>query len=478
MKEYKNKIITKILKLLLIILLYNIVGTTSIFPFVLSLSLYNIFSSCFSSLSFKKSFDEYKDNYSKFKFLKISLLSVCTLGAIFLILSLLINDISSHILKLSDMFPVFFMMGVSLLHLPFINIITDYLNSTKRIKKSKILNNLKISLESILLIIISILSFKFLKLSIPWTNALLYLPKILTILVIIIIFFIIIRKDRYSPIKNDISINKNNYYQELKKVLTNSYYKSIINIVKNSYYYISIIFIYLILSTRYYYAINLIEEDITFVYFYFLFLINYLIEIINYSLKKLIKPNNITDYLYNIVKIMLPIAIILSVISPLVCKIIFNNPDKSVYLTMLNFMAITIALYNITIDNVKSKKILHISLLIGLLSKVIITIPLINAFYRMGYNLIYGDITSSIISMTISIVIGYIPAKNKSPKGAKYLDKILNILYENIILTIILIILEFIVPLDTTSYLKSLLLIMLYLSISYGFFKIKKKYIE
>ena len=132
--------------------------------------------------------------------------------------------------------------------------------------------------------------------------------------------------------------------------MTNSYYKSIINIVKNSYYYISIIFIYLILSTRYYYAINLIEEDITFVYFYFLFLINYLIEIINYSLKKIIKPDNITDYLYNIVKIMLPIAIILSVISPLICKIIFNNPDKSVYLTMLNFMAITIALYNIIIS--------------------------------------------------------------------------------------------------------------------------------
>ena len=80
--------------------------------------------------------------------------------------------------------------------------------------------------------------------------------------------------------------------------------------------------------------------------------------------------------------------------------------------------------------------------------------------------------------MTISIVIGYIPAKNKSPKGAKYLDKILNILYENIILAIILIILEFIVPINTTSYLKSLLLIVLYLSISYGFFKIKKKYIE
>ena len=183
MKEYKNKIIIKTLELFLIILLYNIVGSTSIFLFVLSLTLYNIFSSCFSSLSFKKSFDEYKDNYSKFKLLKVSLLSVCTIGAIFLILSLLINDLSSHILKLSDMFPVFFMMGVSLLHLPFINIITDYLNSTKRIKKSKILNNLKISLEPILLIITSIFSFRILKLSTSWTNALLYLPKILTMII-------------------------------------------------------------------------------------------------------------------------------------------------------------------------------------------------------------------------------------------------------------------------------------------------------
>ena len=146
MKEYKNKIIVKTIELFLIILLYNIVGSTSIFPFVLSLALYNIFSSCFSSLSFKKNFDEYKDNYFKFKFLKVSLLSVCSIGAIFLILSLLINDISSHILKLSDMFPVFFMMGVSLLYLPFINIINDYLNSTKRIKTSRVLNNLKVLL--------------------------------------------------------------------------------------------------------------------------------------------------------------------------------------------------------------------------------------------------------------------------------------------------------------------------------------------
>ena len=202
------------------------------------------------------------------------------------------------------------------------------------------------------------------------------------------------------------------------------------------------------------------------------------------SLSKIIVPliNNsessktLTNKLYLRLKIILPISIILSIISPLICKIIFNAPDKSIYLVIINFMILFLSLYNTTINELKNKKLLYVCISIGIITKLLTTIPLINAFYRMGYNLIYGDIVSTMISLLIPTIIGYMSSSNKSSKGEKYLDKILNIFYENIILTIILIVLEFIIPITTNSYLKSILLVMLYLSISYAFFKIKNKY--
>ena len=48
-------------------------------------------------------------------------------------------------------------------------------------------------------------------------------------------------------------------------------------------------------------------------------------------------------------------------------------------------------------------------------------------------------------------------------------------LYDNIILCIILIILEFIVPIDTNNYFKSVGLMILYLIVSIMFIKIKNE---
>lgn len=70
MKE-KN-IIIKTIQLLTIIPLYYIVGDKSIFIYVLSLSLYNIFASCFTHLSFKESFNKLKESYHKLKLLNLA----------------------------------------------------------------------------------------------------------------------------------------------------------------------------------------------------------------------------------------------------------------------------------------------------------------------------------------------------------------------------------------------------------------------
>ena len=98
----------------------------------------------------------------------------------------------------------------------------------------------------------------------------------------------------------------------------------------------------------------------------------------------------------------------------------------------------------------------------------------------MGYNLVYGDILSTAISLTITIIINYtyLLSKLGLKKKKGYFNQLLNTLYENIILCIILIIAEFIVPIKTDNYIKSLFLMILYILISYLFFYVKNRYFK
>ena len=77
--------------------------------------------------------------------------------------------------------------------------------------------------------------------------------------------------------------------------------------------------------------------------------------------------------------------------------------------------------------------------------------------------------------MFISTTINYIYLRNLNKTKDNYFNKILDILYDNILLAIILIIVEFIIPIDTTNYFKSLGLIVIYIGISIAYIKIKNK---
>ncbi len=469
MKE-KNSII-KTIECLLIIPIYYIVGDKSIFLYVLSLSLYNIFSSCFKHISIKDTLSNLKSNYNKDKFLKLTILTIGVFCAAFLLLSILISDIMSSVLKINNLFIVFLMMGISLIAEPIINVITDYLESTKNKKAAKNLFNLYYLLDLILLLIISLFVFRVFNLKENIAISLLYLSKIISLITVLVLSILLVK----LPSTKNLPKEKVNYREELKKILTKNNYKSIIDIAQKSYYYISIIVLYIILTTRYGYANNQICEILTFIYFYGFTIINYLIYSVESLIKYLQKNKYIIDSIYKTFNIMLTISIILGFTSPLICKLLFNDPSNSIYLIMLNFLSIFIALYNITFKNIKNKRLIYISLIAGLLFKIILIIPLINSFYRVGYNLIYGDIISTIIGMFLSTIINYLYIKTKIEKEGKYLEQILKSLYENLLLCIILILLQFIVPIETNSYFKSLGIIIIYLSISLLVINLKKK---
>ena len=468
-----RQIVIKFIQLLSIILLYYITGTNNMFLYVVTLSLYNIYSSCFKHITIKDKLSNIDNNYSKFKLLKYTAFVITIICLLFVLLSILMSDTINVLLNIENTFMPYLIMSISVIADPLIKIFLEYLESYNKPKLSNRLLNTHYILDTIVFLIISILTIRVFKLPTHISIALLYLSKIFSSLIVGVVVYLILKKENIFLDK--VEENKINYKQEIKEVLKNNSHKSIIYIVKNSYYYISIIILYMILSTKYSYNIDLIEKNITFIYLYGLSIIDFVIYIVLFITKNNSnKSTNIISYIINIFRFMITNAIILAVTSPLLCKIIFNDSSSSIYMLMLSFLSIFIALYDITYENVKNKKIIYTSLIIGIISKILLIVPLINSFYRMGYNLVYGDIISTIISMFLSVIINYIYLKNKNKKE-KTLEKILTTLYESMLLCIILIILQFIIPIKTNNYIISIIIFIVYISISIIFLKFQKK---
>ena len=473
MKE-KRLFIFKTLNLLWIIILYHTIGSKNIFLYVLSLSLYNIFAACFDQITIKEALKKLHTEQAKKKILKIMLLIISVISMLFLILSTLISDTISIFLKLNDILPIFMIMGITVIIKPLIRLLSEYLANINNNRIYSKLPMIYTFFDKVLVLVIALINFRLFKNSELTGVAILYLSKIISAILIIYCLYLI-RKHGEDIKYNFAGDDRINYQKEIKSILTNNSYKSITKIVKYSYYYISIIVLYLVLSTRYNFKLDELGNIITFTYFFALEAIDYLIYIAKAITNKLPKDTQVTDKLYNSFKMMLTITIIFGIISPMTCKVIFNAPSKSIYLTMISFMAIFVLLFDVTYDNIKNKTITYVSLIIGLITKIVLIIPLINSFYRMGYNLIYGDVLSTSIAMFTSIIINYIYLRNLNKEKDRYFTKILDILYDNIILAIILVVLEFIIPLNTKNYFVSLGLIIVYVGVSIIYIIIKNK---
>lgn len=463
-----RNVIIKLLQLLSLIVLYYISSKTSVFIYLITLILYNIYTSSFKYITIKDKIKKIDNNYQKLNIIKYTSLFIGLITIIFLLLSLLISESVNIFLNISKTLLPFLIMSISVVTTPILNLIIEYLESSNKFKSANRLYYTYYILEIILFLTISITAINIFKLPTHIISALLYAPKIISFILISVIFYLIIKNQNIEK-DEDVEIN---CIKEVKSIFKKDIHYSMIDICEYGSYYISIIVLYLVLSTRYSYDINIIEQDLVFIYIYGLNIIKFVIEIILKHIEE--KTNNVIVHILEIFKYLSIIAIIVAITSPLICKIIFNQSSNSIYFAMLGFLAIYIALFEKTFNLIKNKKIIYISLLVGILSKIILIVPLINSFYRMGYNLIYGDIISTTISMLISIIINYIYLKNKFKKE-KVLEKILTTLYENMILCILLIVLQFIIPIKTNNYIIAVLTFAIYIAVSILFFRAKKK---
>ena len=140
------------------------------------------------------------------------------------------------------------------------------------------------------------------------------------------------------------------------------------------------------------------------------------------------------------------------------------------------FLGIIVSIYKESYKYIKNNKLIYISLIIGIAVKLLLLIPFVDAVYRMGFDLIYGDVFTTIIGMTISIIINYTYIKNKYRlENEGYIDKYIKVIYQNIILFLILILLAFILPIKNDNKLLSILVILVYTFLTFIYIKLQKR---
>lgn len=452
MKKVVNSI-----SIIFIILLFYITKESDMLTLTISFSIYLMLGSIFSSTSIKSS------NYKVFK---LGMFSVLALGSILTIISYFIGNI----LNIDKLNIINIFMSISLISNILLKLTKDYIENINYKKLSNnILNIYKITTITIRIILL-ILLFKVFNLDNYISIIILYSVDIIISLLLAVILYLLV----FKKIKKE-NKDKINYKKEIKNILIGNKIVTIYNIINSSYIYISIIILYYILNNRYNYSYNDLSTYITNTYLYGIIAL----YIIHQVIKKYLNINVEDDFNNNakkIIKTSLAVTILLIIISKPLSLLIFGSnynilasiiPLIFMY-TFYDFIIKTNIQYN------KEKNIITV-LIIGLITKIIFELPLINTAYRMGYTLALGSTFSIILGLIISVIMGIILIKNKLKVNLlDNFNNILNIIYENIIYTFILVLCTLIIKTDTNNIISSILVIIFYLFISFLFQIIKR----
>ena len=444
----KKKInIIYLLFMLFLVLLNYITKNSNILNLVLSSSLSILLYNIFSELNIKSTLEKYKNKY---KIYKITIIFISLLFIVFSALSFLIGSVMS-------------IKGLNI-----INVTSIFLEYTKYKKLGNKLFNIYLLLLLLINSISSILLYQVFKLDDYIKVLLLYSVNIMIFIIIMLLLYIFILR------KNKVKVReKYNYKEIIRSILDINKSITIYNLIKEGYIYTSIIILYYTLINKYNYSYENTSIIIVNVYFYGIYFIKY----ISYILKKHLEVNsdNFSNQIIKVSNYLITITILLMIISGPICKILFSNNNFLFDLVVLIFFY---TLYNYVMDisiKVTSSKINKISLLSGLIIKLVFEIPLINASYRMGSSLYFGSVLSIIIGMTTSTIISIIFINKKLKISIlNNFSNILNIIYENIILCLILVLLTLIVKVENTSIIGSILVIIFYTFITILFYIIKK----
>lgn len=479
------KKISNIISFLLLILLYNFTKDSNMFLLTLSFSMLIIYTSIFSTTSIKSKLETLYNRKYYYSINKIFKNSIILVTIITLVLTL-ISYLTSLLINIKGLSIVNISMCVYLLTSTIIKLEGEYISIIKSKKLGNNLLNIYNIVNNILLLITIILLYKVFKLENYLNISILYLISLIPFIIINILIYIFVFKSKKEVQKRE--ENKLNYIKETKKILVTNKISTIFNIIQSSYVYLIIVILYFILTNKYNYNYDTIGIYITSIYFYGINTIYFIYKIIksiyidkfNEIKDKIINKENynLINIINKIVSLSISLTILLIIISKPLNNLLFNNKDMNIILNV-SYILVFYILYNLIINlNIicnKEKNII-ITLFTGLIITLITSIPIINSSYRMGYNLVGGSLISIILGITISIIIGIILIKKKLKLSLlNNFNDILNMIYENIIYSLVLVLFTFIVKVNINSIIKSILVIIFYIFITIIFYITKEK---
>ena len=166
--------------------------------------------------------------------------------------------------------------------------------------------------------------------------------------------------------------------------------------------------------------------------------------------------------------ISVPMTIGLSMLATPVWSVFYgsNSPYGATIIAYFVFVALIISTYTALVSIVqvlKYYKEVLISLVVGVLIKLVLNVPLINLFHNLGFVPVYGSITATILGYGVGIILCLIFLRRKCQVSYMPTLKLLGkILVADLAMIIILSLLKFIIPISSDIRILNIPIIAIY----------------
>ncbi len=507
-------VISKIMGILYVIPFYSVIGEKGGALYGYAYSIYLVFMAISSAgipLAISKIISEYQTlgyyNSKKRAFIigkKIAL----TLGVIcFIILFVFAPLLAKTILgdlkggnTIEDVTSVIRVISIAILVVPILSIYRGYFEGHKYISPTSISQVLEQVIRVTIIIVGSFLTLKVFNLSLKTSVGVAVFGATIGALSSYMYLLVMRQKNKNKFNKKELKVKEPKITDKeiLKKILIYAFPLIMIDIFKSLYNMIDTLTIVKTLGSIY--GVK-DAESIASILSTWAAKFNMIIISISTGMIVSLIPNLTASYVSNNIKdvhhkinqsleilvfLILPMTIGLSFLSKPIYTLFYGQSTygPSVF-TVYIFVAFITALFTTTIticQVLKYYKVVFVSLLSGVILKVLLNINLMKELNSIGLPAYYGPIIASILGYTLSFIICLIALNKKC--GVSYektINQSINALCGSVIMVICLFIMKLIVPIYSSSRFINLFIIIIYTVVGgcvYLFYMYKTKSIE
>jgi len=506
-------VLCKILGILYVIPFYAIIGEQGGALYGYAYNIYSIFlgiSSAGLPLAMSKIISEYNTlGYyeAKEKAFKIGKKVLSIVGILcFLLLFifadkigyLIIGDITGGNTR-ADVAFVIRMISTAILIIPLLSVYRGYFQGHKYITPTSISQIIEQIIRVTLIVVVTYLMYKVFNLSLKVTVAFAVFTATISGFASWLYLFLKMKKNKEQFLKDDVKTKEPSISEKeiLKKIIYYAVPFIMIDLFRSLYNSVDIMMLVKTLVNKFGYDIQTAEGIMSVISTWGLKINMIIISVVTGVMTSLIpnltssfvkndmeEVNNKINKTYQIVLCLaVPMTVGLSLLAKPVWTIFYGNsiygPQTYQYLV---FVALTTTIFTstVTITQVmKEYKTVFISLIVGMITKIILNPVLLLTFHKIGLPTFYGSITATILGFVISSIICLAVIRKKYNLSYKKTVKEAGIIiFATIIMACVLSLLKLIIPITTTNRFGAIGIVCIYALVGasiYFFITLKTK---